>query len=234
MTELVHNFKLKLNKENKPKGNYGIIYKGNNIPYGYFSKYGNNEAIYGIKSKTTNRIYVGTTKHIQFRLNKHFNELFHNRHKNKKFQKDFNDYGFEDFEIIIYNNEYSLNAEKEKQKEIGIKNLYNEKISGFYITEEYRKQLSNVSKKTHKTIEYRTKISKIKTNKIAQYDFSFNLIKIWDSALQICEILGHTRSVILSCCNGSKKTAYGYLWRYIDDNGNIVTNGYIKARKNKN
>lgn len=234
MSELVHNFKLKLKVKNKPKGTYGAIYKGNYIPYGYFAKYGNNEAVYGIKSKTSSKIYIGTTKHLQLRLNKHFNELFHNKHRNKKLQEDFNIYSFNDFEIIIYSDKRSLDIEKEKQKEIGIENLYNEKISGYYVTEEYKKQLSNTSKETHKTTEYRNKMRKLKTNKIAQYDFSFNLIKIWNSAIEICETLGYTRSVILSCCNGNKKSAYSYLWRYIDDNGNIVTDGYAKARKNKN
>lgn len=26
---------------------------------------------------------------------------------------------------------------------------------------------------------------------------------------------------IRGCCNGNKKTAYSYIWRYIDDNGNV-------------
>lgn len=28
-----------------------------------------------------------------------------------------------------------------------------------------------------------------------------------------------------------KPRAYGFNWRYIDDDGNIVSNGYLKARK---
>lgn len=74
-------------------------------------------------------------------------------------------------------------------------------------------------------------MSKLKSNKIAQYDLHMNVIKIWESSNEICEILGHTKSVILSCCNGSKPRAYGFNWRYVDDNGNIVSNGYLKARK---
>lgn len=74
-------------------------------------------------------------------------------------------------------------------------------------------------------------MSKLKTNKVAQYYMDGELIKIWDSAVQICENLGYTRSVILSCCNGNKPHAYSYLWRYVDDNGNIVNDGYAKGRK---
>ena len=216
---------------------YGITRKNANVPYGTFSIYGNSQAVYGIKSKSTNKIYVGSTKHIQRRLMKHFNELFHNRHRAKQLQEDFNKYGFADFDVIIYNTDNNINLldkEKEIQISIGINNLYNEKISGYWIKEEYKKQLSNSSKVTHKTKEYREKMSKLKTNKVAQYHFSGKLLKIWDSAIQICETLGYTRSVILSCCNGNKPHAYGFDWRYVDDNGNIVNNGYEKARiKNK-
>ena len=74
-------------------------------------------------------------------------------------------------------------------------------------------------------------MSKLKTNKIAQYHFTGKLLKIWDSAIQICNELGYTRSVILNCCNRNKPHAYGFDWRYVDDNGNIVENGYLKARK---
>lgn len=221
-------------RKNSSNNGYGIIRKNAKVPYGTFSKYGNNKAVYGIKSKTTNKIYIGSTKHIQERLMKHFNELFHNRHTNKRLQIDFNKYGFSDFDIIIYDNNINTNLiekEKEVQISIGIDNIYNEKISGYWVTEELRKIKSNTSKASHKTKEYREKMSKLKTNKIAQYHFSGTLLKIWDSAIQICNELGYTRSVILSCCNRNKPHAYGFDWRYVDDDGNIVENGYLKARK---
>lgn len=221
------------NVSNKNNG-YGLVRKNAKVPYGTFSIYGNNRGVYGIKSKVTNKVYVGSTRHIQDRLSKHFNELFHNRHTNQLLQDDFNKYGFFSFTIIIYDSDLNTNLlakEKEVQISIGVDNLYNEKITGFYITEKLRKQMANASKDSHRTKEYREKMSKLKTNKIAQYHFCGTLIKIWDSAVQICEELGHTRSVILSCCNGNKPHAYGFDWRYVDNDGNIVTNGYIKARR---
>lgn len=220
--------------KNKVRNGYGVIRKHANIPYGTFSIYDNNQAVYGIKSKTTNKVYIGATKHIQRRLLKHFNELFHNRHRAKQLQEDFNKYGFNDFDIIIYDTNINTNLlekEKEIQISIGIDNIYNEKISGYWIKEEYRQRLANGSRATHKTKEFREKMSKLKTNKVAQYDFSGKFIKIWDSAVKICEELGYTRSVILSCCNGSKRRAYGFYWRYVDDTGNIVKDGYAKARR---
>ena len=229
--------KKKVKNENKFYSVHKECRKGANVAYGTFSKYGSKRAVYGIKCKITNKIYIGSTKNIQLRLLKHFNELYHNRHRTKKLQEDFNKYGFDNFDIIIYDINKDTNIlekEKEIQISIGIDNIYNEKISGYWVAEEYRNKLANSSKESHKTKEYRDKISKLKTNKVAQYYFDGTFVKIWDSAIQICETLGHTRSVILSCCNGSKPHAYGYHWRYVDDNGNIVKNGYEKARKNKN
>lgn len=223
-------FKIKTKPKKK---SCGLIRENHHVPYGTFSVYGNDKAIYGIKCKTTSKQYIGATTHIQRRLLKHFNELFHNRHRAKQLQKDFNEYGFNDFEIIIYNSNQDINLleeERNLQIFIGVDNLYNEKISGYWIKEEYRQQLANGSKESHKTKEYREKMRKLKTNRIAQYDMNMDIIKIWDSVREICSVLGYTRSVILSCCNGSKPRAYGYNWRYVDDNGNIVLDGYAKGR----
>lgn len=228
-------FKKSINKDSKNRkhGLYGEIRNGDNIPYGYFSKYGNNAAIYGIKCKINNKIYIGSTIHLQRRLLKHFNELFHNRHRTKKLQLDFNLYGLNNFEIIVFENTHEKLLDKERILQIstGIENLYNEKISGYYVDPEYSKKLASSNKNTHKSKEYREKMSKMKTNLVAQYTLDFKLIKIWDSAIKICEELGYTRSVILSCCNGSKKRAYGFNWRYVNECGEIIYNGYEKARK---
>jgi predicted GIY-YIG superfamily endonuclease len=227
-TKIKFTFKTPKRKSNKVYGEY----RGNNVMYyGEMAKYGNNEAVYGIRNKITNKIYIGTTKHLQRRLLKHFNELHHNRHRTKKLQEDYNTYGKDSFEIIVFDNICSEYKERSIQIEYGIDNIYNEKITGYYITEELRKQRANASKETHRTKEYREKMSKLKTNFVAQYDDRMNLIKIWNSAIEICETLGYTRSVILSCCNLSKKHAYGFNWRYVNKDGNIIHNGYLKARQ---
>lgn len=214
---------------------YGLLRGNHNIPYGEFSKYSHISGIYGIKCIKTNKIYIGSTINIQLRVLKHFNELFHNRHANKKLQQDFNLYGYDFFTLIVYeiaDKNDLLIKEKDLQIKIGIDNLYNERISGFYVDPEYRKKLSNASKATHKTQKYRDKMRKLKTNKIGQFDiFTNKLLKIWESAVILCEEYGYTRSVILSCCNGNKPKAYGFKWKYIDDNGNIILDGYAKGRK---
>ena len=88
------NFQKSINKTN--------VRKGHHENYGTFSKYGNEAAVYGIKCTITNKVYIGSTKHIQRRLMKHFSELHLNRHRAKELQKDFNTYGRNSFIIIIY------------------------------------------------------------------------------------------------------------------------------------
>ena len=191
--------------------------------------------IYKITNKYNDKCYIGKSKDIMQRWAVHERALLKNNHHSIKMQEDFNTYGFDSFKIIIYDTESNnlLEDEKQKQISIGIPNLYNERISGYYIDEEYRKKLASSDKSSHRTKEYRENMRKLKSNKIAQYTLDMKLIKIWDSSKDICDELHYTRSVILSCCNKSKPHGYGYNWRYVDDNGNILESGYIKARKNK-
>lgn len=54
--------------------------------------------------------------------------------------------------------------------------------------------------------------------KIAQYDLEMNFIRYWDSIKDAYEFLGLSKnsSGITSCCKGKQKTAYGFIWRYVD------------------
>lgn len=215
-------------KEKQKKEVYGIIRGNGVVPYGDLAKYSKVSGVYYIKSKISNKQYVGSSKNIQMRIEKHFSELKYNRHSDKDLQEEYNLYGYSNFECGLYetcNINELLIKEKEWQIKIGIDNLYNQKISGYYITEELRKIHANTDKSTHKTQSYRDKMSKLKSNYIAQYDLNCNLIKIWNSSKEICDTLGYTRSVILSGCNGNKKHPYGYYWRYCDNKGNLLENG---------
>lgn len=205
--------------------------------YGTFSKYNKRCGIYSITCIITNKIYIGASKNVGARIIKHFSELRYNRHTNAKLQHDFNVYGTDKFivELITTCDSKSLSSkERDIQIEVGIENLYNNKITNYYMDANLKERLAKSDKSSHKTKEYRTKMSAMKSNLIAQYNYDMELIKVWSSSKVLCAETGHTRSVILSCCNGSKKRAYGYLWRYVDENLNIVTNGYLKARKCKN
>jgi len=57
-----------------------------------------------------------------------------------------------------------------------------------------------------------TRISK----KVAQYTKDNIFINTFDSCLAVEKLLGFSNSHISKCCLGKRKSAYGYLWRYID------------------
>ena len=89
---------------------------------------------------------------------------------------------------------------------------------GRIITDEAKMKMSkskigntwNIGKECSK--ETREKISK--ANKGKQYDMDMNLIKKWDYLSQIHNEKGFASSNIYKCCNGERKTAYGYKWEY--------------------
>ena len=51
---------------------------------------------------------------------------------------------------------------------------------------------------------------------IAQVDNSGNVIKIWDYAEQVYRVEHKSSYSIIQCCEGKRKTAYGYTWHYVD------------------
>ena len=55
--------------------------------------------------------------------------------------------------------------------------------------------------------------------KVAQYDKEMNLIKIWDSCMEICETLGYKMNSLRGNLAGYSKTHKGYIWEYYDEEG---------------
>lgn len=188
--------------------------------------------VYSIKCIATNKQYIGATNNITRRISKHFSELHLNRHTNSRLQNDYNKYGYKMFIIDCLERceiDKLLEREKFYQIKIGIDNIYNDKISGYWCSEEYKEKHRYSDKSSHKTIEYREKMRKIKSHKICQYvivPFNNTMIekeiKIYDCMKDVLDNNPYKRSVINSCCNGWKKSAYGYRWKYIDENGNQV------------
>lgn len=49
---------------------------------------------------------------------------------------------------------------------------------------------------------------------VLQYDKSGNLIKEWPSTIEVQRQTGFAQSSISECCQGKRKSAYGYIWHY--------------------
>ena len=61
------------------------------------------------------------------------------------------------------------------------------------------------------------KMAKKLSKPINQYDLQGNFIKSWNSATEINKVLGFDNTNISKCCRDIYKTAYGYKWRYVNE-----------------
>ena len=67
-----------------------------------------------------------------------------------------------------------------------------------------------------------------KTKQIKQYNLNGQFIKLWNSIEEAEKHFNGSNTNIVQCCKGKTKTAYGYVWRYIGDNPEIIYNPYRK------
>ena len=106
------------------------------------------------------------------------------------------------------------------KKEILYDNLSSEEadILEKELIEEYRKkgECYNCSDGGKHTIQR-------KNRKIKQYTLDGEYIKTWDSIIEIEDFINvkKAQSNIVACCKGRKKRAYGYIWRYEEDNSEV-------------
>ena len=93
-------------------------------------------------------------------------------------------------------------------------------LKGRRQSEETKRKISaanlghEVSEKTRLAVALQ---NKKRAKKVLQYDLNLNLINIWDNA-EIAHInLNINKSSINACCRGERKTAGGFIWRYVDE-----------------
>ena len=58
-------------------------------------------------------------------------------------------------------------------------------------------------------------IAKALSEPVGQYTRDGKLIKVWQSASEVQRQLGYSSSCISGVARGVRKTAYGYVWKYI-------------------
>lgn len=191
------------------------------VDYGSFSKL-KGQGVYQIRCVKENKCYIGSSKDCQERVQKHFSELRLNRHTNKRLQEAFNKYGIENFiySVVLYvaNESDLLQKETEYQVKIGIDNLYNDKVTGVYESDELKARYARTDQSYKQTLEYRMKLAASRqSNKIARCDLQTGeILYVYENFVHLKEVNPQVkRSTLLSACNGNKKSAYGYKWKYV-------------------
>ena len=67
--------------------------------------------------------------------------------------------------------------------------------------------------------------------KINQITKDSELVKTWESSMQINRETGYDASSIIKCCRGKRKQAYGYRWEYLNSSFQRIFNRPVIAFK---
>lgn len=54
----------------------------------------------------------------------------------------------------------------------------------------------------------------MRSKQVIQYDMEGNLIQVWPSTIEVHRQLGFSYGNISECCNGKRKSAYGFIWKF--------------------
>ena len=82
------------------------------------------------------------------------------------------------------------------------------------------------------TASYNTNYSIHKRyRKVRQLTKDGKLIRIWESSWQINRETGYDASIIIKCCRGKRKQAYGYRWEYLNSSFQRIFNRPVIAFK---
>ena len=100
------------------------------------------------------------------------------------------------------------------------------------LMEIYANNMCKIKKSTPKTLNHKQKISysrkgqimseqqkeRIRQNSqrinVYQYSLDGKLVGAWRSTREVARVFGCSNSTISRCCNGKRKTAFGFVWRY--------------------
>lgn len=120
--------------------------------------------IYCIRNTINNKRYIGCSRNISKRLNRHKNLLMSNKHFNYKLQNDFNTYGIDSFEFLILleceNDKLELLEEKYINVFNSIDKGYNIRPNNYVITDEMKLKISESTKLAMQSDIVKSKLNK--------------------------------------------------------------------------
>ena len=60
---------------------------------------------------------------------------------------------------------------------------------------------------------------KSKSKKVLQFKTDGTFVKEWESTMAVQRNLGFNQSHIVDVCNGKRRIAYSYIWKYKNEEG---------------
>ena len=106
-----------------------------------------------------------------------------------------------------------LTTQEENSKEAMRTRDYSD-IRGRELSEEHKRKLSENARKPNKG---KFGSEHPNSKKIVQYNKqTHELIKIWDSMMDVERELGIAQQNISECCKGKRKSAGGFIWKYVE------------------
>lgn len=184
---------------------------------GDVKKYG---FIYMLINNINNKKYIGQTiQNLDYRINRHFNNLKNNSHYNVYLQREYNIYGSNNFTVKILKSNVSSLSEL-NELEIQYIRMYNTCNNNYG----YNLMGGGNNVSLHDSTKQKISDGLLNNEKITkpiiQYDLNNgNIIKEWISAYDIKRKLNYSAGNIHSCCKQHEKYshAYGFGWRYNED-----------------
>ena len=166
-------------------------------------------SVYCHTNKINNKKYIGITNQ---KPSRRWGKDGYGYHVQLKFWRAIQKYGWDNFEHeILYKNLSSDDAEKLEIELIAKYDTTNNKF-GY-----------NVSIGGGITLANRRKIK--------QFSTDGKLLNIFESMLYVENTYGYSTSSICQVCNGNKISAYGYIWRYIEDDFNLYSTELLNQEK---
>ena len=65
-------------------------------------------------------------------------------------------------------------------------------------------------------IKTQIKVFAPKSKRIIQYTKKGEVVTEWTSLMALERLVNKRRSHVADCCKGKRKTAYGYVWKYLN------------------
>lgn len=175
-----------------------------------------NSVIYGIKNIITNKWYIGSCTSLRDRIHRHWYHLIHNSHHSIKLQRSFNNYGIDNFEIIVLRElkDTELNIRFDIENQIienldSIKNGYNIiPATPNFIKFSQSKEAKEKAGKTHwKSV-------------IAINRFTNNIHKLYKSISEAAKDLKLETTNISQVCKNKLRFLSDYVFVYKEDYDN--------------